>query len=107
VLSRIIAITGCEAQNSKVKIAIYLQIVANFLIKEVSVLPFRLGEYPKISYLPRPAITQTFYMQIRVGNLNTMTTTTQLAELFLPYGKVFSARIVNHGSKGVRRILPH
>jgi RNA recognition motif-containing protein len=44
-------------------------------------------------------------MQIRVGNLNTMTTTTQLAELFLPYGKVFSARIVNHGPKGRSRTM--
>jgi hypothetical protein len=39
-------------------------------------------------------------MQIRVGNLNMMTTTGQLAELFLPYGKVFSARIVSVGPKG-------
>jgi hypothetical protein len=39
-------------------------------------------------------------MQIRVGNLNVMTTTGQLAELFLPFGKVFSARIVPVGPKG-------
>jgi RNA recognition motif-containing protein len=39
-------------------------------------------------------------MQIRVGNLNIMTTPAQLAQLFLPFGKVLSARIVSIGPKG-------
>ncbi|HET6252933.1 MAG TPA: RNA-binding protein [Puia sp.] len=39
-------------------------------------------------------------MQIRVGNLNVMTTSGQLAELFLPFGKVLSARIVCAGFGG-------
>jgi RNA recognition motif-containing protein len=39
-------------------------------------------------------------MQIRVGNLNRMTTPGQLAELFLPFGKVFSVRIASVGPVG-------
>jgi RNA recognition motif-containing protein len=39
-------------------------------------------------------------MQIRVGNLNMMTTARQLAELFLPFGKVSSSKIVSAGPKG-------
>lgn len=42
-------------------------------------------------------------MQIRVGNLNLMTTPSQLAELFLPFGKVFSSRIVGIGPEGRSR----
>jgi hypothetical protein len=38
-------------------------------------------------------------MQIRVGNLNRMTTPGQLAALFLPFGRVFSARIVSVGTE--------
>jgi RNA recognition motif-containing protein len=34
-------------------------------------------------------------MQIRVGNLNLMTTPGHLAELFLPFGKVFSVKIIS------------
>ncbi|HTR29683.1 MAG TPA: RNA-binding protein [Puia sp.] len=39
-------------------------------------------------------------MQIRVGNLNKMTTPGQLAELFQPFGRVFSVRIVSIGMDG-------
>lgn len=39
-------------------------------------------------------------MQIRIGNLNVMTTARQLAELFLPFGKVTSSRILQSGPKG-------
>lgn len=44
-------------------------------------------------------------MQILIGNLNMMTTARQLAELFLPYGKVISSRIVGSVSKGRSRGL--
>ena len=39
-------------------------------------------------------------MQIRIGNLNVMTTARQLADLFLPFGKVTSSRIIRSGPKG-------
>ncbi|HEY4209588.1 MAG TPA: RNA-binding protein [Puia sp.] len=39
-------------------------------------------------------------MQIRIGNLNVMTTARQLAELFVPFGKVLSSKIVSYGPKG-------
>jgi RNA recognition motif-containing protein len=39
-------------------------------------------------------------MKIRIGNLNRMTTAGQLAALFLPFGKVFSSKIVTAGPKG-------
>jgi RNA recognition motif-containing protein len=42
-------------------------------------------------------------MQIRVDNLNMMTTPGQLAALFLPFGKVFSAKIVSVGPQGRSR----
>ncbi|HEV3414944.1 MAG TPA: RNA-binding protein [Puia sp.] len=42
-------------------------------------------------------------MQIRVGNLNIMTTARQLAELFLPFGKVSSSKIVCSDPKGRSR----
>ncbi|HVU55589.1 MAG TPA: RNA-binding protein [Puia sp.] len=43
-------------------------------------------------------------MQIRIGNLNIMTTAKQLAELFIPFGKVTSSRIVSSGPRtGTRR----
>ena len=37
-------------------------------------------------------------MQIHIGNLNTMTTANQLAELFLPFGRVFSSEIQSTGT---------
>jgi RNA recognition motif-containing protein len=42
-------------------------------------------------------------MQIRIGNLNVMTTQKQLAELFFPFGKVTSSKIENSNSKGRSR----
>ena len=42
-------------------------------------------------------------MQIRVGNLSVMTTARQLAELFIPFGKVISSKIVSAGPKGRSR----
>lgn len=42
-------------------------------------------------------------MQIRVGNLNVMTTARQLAELFVPFGKVLSSKIESAGPKGRSR----
>jgi RNA recognition motif-containing protein len=42
-------------------------------------------------------------MQIRIGNLNVMTTARQLAELFLPFGKVISSKIMSAGTKGRSR----
>ena len=39
-------------------------------------------------------------MQIRIGNLNMMTTQNQLAELFFPFGKVTSSKIERSGPKG-------
>lgn len=42
-------------------------------------------------------------MQIRIGNLNVMTTQKQLAELFFPFGNVTSSRIRSSDSKGRSR----
>jgi RNA recognition motif-containing protein len=42
-------------------------------------------------------------MQIRVGNLSMMTTAKQLAELFLPFGKVSSSKIISGDLKGRSR----
>lgn len=42
-------------------------------------------------------------MQIRIGNLNVMTTARHLAELFLPFGKVISSKILTGGKKGRSR----
>lgn len=42
-------------------------------------------------------------MQIRVGNLNMMTTQKQLAELFVPFGRVISSKIEGAGPKGRSR----
>lgn len=39
-------------------------------------------------------------MQIRIGNLNVMTTAKQLAELFVPFGKVLSSKIISFGPRG-------
>ena len=39
-------------------------------------------------------------MQIRIGNLSVMATARQLAELFLPFGKVTSSKILSLGLKG-------
>ena len=39
-------------------------------------------------------------MQIRIGNLNVMTTQNQLADLFRPFGKVTSSKITSCSSKG-------
>jgi len=38
-------------------------------------------------------------MQIRIGNLNVMTTQKQLAELFFPFGKVTSSKIERSNPK--------
>lgn len=38
-------------------------------------------------------------MLIRIGNLNAMTTAKQLAELFRPFGRVLSSKIIG-GPKG-------
>lgn len=40
-------------------------------------------------------------MQISIGNLNVMTTASQLANLFLPFGRVTSSRIIASGPWGV------
>jgi RNA recognition motif-containing protein len=40
-------------------------------------------------------------MQIHIGNLNMMTTARQLAELFLPFGRVSSSKILSAGPKGL------
>jgi hypothetical protein len=42
-------------------------------------------------------------MVIHVGNLNVMTTATQLAQLFLPFGRVISSKIVTTGPKGLSK----
>ena len=42
-------------------------------------------------------------MQIHIGNLSVMTTARQLAELFLPFGKVISSRIVSSDPRGRSR----
>lgn len=42
-------------------------------------------------------------MQIRIGNLNVMTTPIQLAQLFFPFGKVISSKIEGSGPKGPSR----
>jgi len=42
-------------------------------------------------------------MQIHIGNLNMMTTAKQLAELFLPFGRVFSSKIEREGPKGLSK----
>ena len=42
-------------------------------------------------------------MQIRVGNLNVMTTQKQLAELFFPFGKVTSSKIESSDPEGRSR----
>lgn len=42
-------------------------------------------------------------MQIRIGNLNVMTTQKQLAELFFPFGKVTSSKIESSDTKGRSR----
>ena len=42
-------------------------------------------------------------MQIRIGNLNAMTTQKQLAELFLPFGTVSSSKITTADHKGRSR----
>ena len=39
-------------------------------------------------------------MQIRIGNLNVMTTQMQLAKLFFPFGKVTSSKIESSSPKG-------
>ena len=39
-------------------------------------------------------------MRIRIGNLSVMTTAIQLAQLFLPFGNVTSAKIVHYGPEG-------
>jgi hypothetical protein len=43
-------------------------------------------------------------MNIHIGNLNMMTTTKQLAELFLPFGRVLSSKIVSSGPKGLSKV---
>jgi len=42
-------------------------------------------------------------MQIHIGNLNMMTTARQLAELFLPFGRVFSSKIVSSSPRGLSK----
>ena len=43
------------------------------------------------------------FMQIRIGNLNVMTTQKQLAELFHPFGRVTSSKIATSDPKGRSR----
>lgn len=42
-------------------------------------------------------------MQILIGNLNMMTTAKQLAELFLPFGRVVSSKIEGDGPNGLSK----
>jgi len=42
-------------------------------------------------------------MQIHIGNLNMMTTAKQPAELFLPFGQIFSSKIASTGPKGLSK----
>ena len=44
--------------------------------------------------------TNSLVMQIRIGNLNVMSTQKQLAELFFPFGKVTSSKIERSDPEG-------
>jgi hypothetical protein len=95
-----------RSSNSRHKDRLFWRLTTNNLVKQGFLRGVGRGFLPGIYIRPVSFFFLTFKyslfygMRIRIDNLSVMTTARQLAELFLPFGRVTSSKIETFGPKG-------